>query len=197
MFVWLAHLAFIGFFTFISWIFLSAIKSNIFKLLVISMGILFIVQITIADLGPVVQRWNNTIDSITDTVQRAAGKDGWDMPVKGTITQDYAPPDHHGIDIAVPSGTMVYAQDSGTVILAEYQHVYGEVVVIQYDNGYQALYAHLSKMYVKYGDKVQRDPVITTSIGKTGSTGKSDGPHLHYEIRRSGIAINPYSIIDK
>lgn len=76
MFTWLAHLAFVGFFSSITWLFLSAIRSNVFNMLVFALGIQFVIQVTIADLSPIVEQWSDRIDSGLDIIQRAAGKDG-------------------------------------------------------------------------------------------------------------------------
>lgn len=187
-------MAFIGFFTFIIYVFMAAINSKIYKSLVFTLGILFALHTTINDLYPVVERWNNKLERGIDAVERVAGKDGWDLPVKGRITQRFNPPNHHGIDIEVQEGTPVYAQDGGKVVLAEFQEVYGNVVIVRYDNGYEGVYAHLSEINVKNGDLVYRGIGKTMLLGKTGNTGKSKGPHLHYEVRFNNIAIDPMSL---
>ncbi len=186
MLAWIAHMALIGFFTFIVYVFLAAINLKLYKSLALALGILFALNITITDLAPAIKR-------INDLAGMISGRDAWELPVKGNITQRFNPPEHHGIDIAVPVGTPVYAQGTGKVVLAEYQEIYGNVIIIRYQNGYEGVYAHLSKMHVKYGDRVLGDST-RSMIGKTGNTGRSDGPHLHWEIRIDGKAIDPMSL---
>lgn len=94
---------------------------------------------------------------------------------------------HAGIDISGRSGDPVYATADGTVISAEYDRSYGYNVVIRHANGLQTRYAHLRKILTKKGQKVQQGE----EIGLLGSTGKSTGPHLHYEIIKDGKAIDP------
>lgn len=94
---------------------------------------------------------------------------------------------HRGIDLAAPVGTPVYAVAAGTVIKATRDRSYGNVVVINHHNGYKTLYAHNSKLQVKVGEKVKAGQLIA----KVGSTGHSTGPHLHFEIYRSGQRVDP------
>ena len=98
---------------------------------------------------------------------------------------------HKGIDLAVGVGTTVYAADGGTVIEAQYSGSYGNVVVIDHQNGQETRYAHNSKLLVKKGDKVyQGQP-----IAKSGNTGRSTGPHVHFEIRINGEPRNPLNYL--
>jgi murein DD-endopeptidase MepM/ murein hydrolase activator NlpD len=94
---------------------------------------------------------------------------------------------HRGIDLAAPTGAPVHAVAAGTVIKATYDRSYGYVVVINHHNGYKTLYAHASKLLVKAGQKVKAGQ----QIAKVGSTGHSTGPHLHFEIHRSGQRVDP------
>ncbi|GGA12285.1 hypothetical protein GCM10011408_37250 [Dyella caseinilytica] len=94
---------------------------------------------------------------------------------------------HGGIDLAARTGSPVYAVAAGTVIRAVYDRSYGNVVVIDHHNGYKTLYAHASKLLVKAGEKVKAGQ----QIAKVGSTGHSTGPHLHFEIHRSGQRVDP------
>lgn len=94
----------------------------------------------------------------------------------------------NGIDIGIPSGSTLYAAANGTVILAKaggWNGGYGSYIIIQHPNGTQTLYAHLSRVNVSRGDKVTRGEVI----GATGNSGRSTGPHLHFEIHG---ATNPF-----
>lgn len=98
---------------------------------------------------------------------------------------------HKGIDLAVSIGTTVYAADGGTVVEAQYSGSYGNVVMIDHQNGQETRYAHNSKLLVKKGDKVyQGQP-----IAKSGNTGRSTGPHVHFEIRFNGEPRNPLNYL--
>jgi len=94
---------------------------------------------------------------------------------------------HRGIDIPAPSGTPVYAADGGTVIYAGFSGSYGNHVKIRHSNGFVTLYAHFSSISVKYGEQVFQGQ----EIGKVGSTGRSTGNHLHFEIIKNGVQVNP------
>lgn len=96
---------------------------------------------------------------------------------------------HTGVDFTAPKGTPIYAAGNGTVrsINRKDYSGYGVVCVIDHGYGYQTLYAHLSKMNVRSGQKVQRGEII----GYVGSTGLSVGPHLHYEVLKNGKPVNP------
>ena len=96
-------------------------------------------------------------------------------------------PFHKGIDLAAPEGTPVHSTAKGTVVSAREDGNYGIRIVIQHGQDYETIYAHLSKLHVKAGDQVQPGQVI----GEVGNTGKSTGPHLHYEVRRRGRWVNP------
>ncbi len=116
----------------------------------------------------------------------ATGQFIW--PIGGVITQRYAWY-HKGLDIATAYGTPILAADSGRVVVAGWpaNEGYGNRVMIDHGNGYVTLYAHMAKVSVSVGQTVKRGD----QIGQEGSTGRSTGPHLHFEIRRGGIAINP------
>lgn len=94
---------------------------------------------------------------------------------------------HSGIDIAVPLGTPVKAAADGEVVYAGWNDGYGLVVFIWHNNSLETRYAHLSKIAVNKGQIVRAGDVI----GYVGSTGKSTGPHLHFEVRNGGKAVNP------
>ncbi|MEE3195798.1 MAG: M23 family metallopeptidase [Candidatus Neomarinimicrobiota bacterium] len=94
---------------------------------------------------------------------------------------------HYGQDITVSSGTNIYAPSDGVVKYAARQGGFGKVIKLDHGYGYRTIFAHLSKFYVKWGQKVKRGDLI----GKTGNTGRSAGPHLHYEVHRNGVPQNP------
>ncbi|MBI3342373.1 peptidoglycan DD-metalloendopeptidase family protein [Candidatus Curtissbacteria bacterium] len=113
-------------------------------------------------------------------------------PAAGTMNQ-YFSWYHPGIDIGNLGGGPIHASDSGTVVAAGWDATgYGNRVIIDHGNGYQTLYAHQSALYVSNGQKVAKGDVI----GMMGSTGRSTGTHLHFEVRRSGAAnVNPLAFL--
>ena len=95
---------------------------------------------------------------------------------------------HAGMDFTAPTGTPIYATGDGTVIRADRaSRGYGNHVRIDHGFGYTTLYAHMSKTNVKVGSEVKRGEII----GYVGNTGKSVGPHLHYEVRKNDKPVNP------
>ena len=94
---------------------------------------------------------------------------------------------HKGVDIAAPIGTDVYCAAQGKVIFAGQKSGYGNCVIIEHGNGLASLYGHLSKILVDANQQVK----IGDVIAKVGSTGRSTGPHLHYEVRKNNTPINP------
>ncbi|MFM7662838.1 MAG: M23 family metallopeptidase [Bacteroidota bacterium] len=99
---------------------------------------------------------------------------------------------HKGIDIAAPSGTKVYAAGSGKVLkITSSDDGYGNCIVIEHGYGFVSRYAHLSGFKIKEGDEVKKGDLI----GLVGSTGRSTGPHLHYEIEKDGEKIDPKKYI--
>lgn len=120
----------------------------------------------------------------------AKGQFVW--PAAGRITQGYAFY-HKAIDIANRAGGTLVAADSGTVIVAGWpdNSGYGNRVIIDHGNGYVTLYAHMSLIQVRQGQRVNRGDVI----GQMGSTGRSTGVHLHFEVRQGGASVNPLSFL--
>lgn len=100
---------------------------------------------------------------------------------------------HHGVDLDLNTGDPVYAAFDGIVRISRYHRGgYGNFVVVRHHNGLETLYGHLSKAMVQVGDIVKAG----TQLGEGGSTGRSTGPHLHYEVRYRGYAFNPEEIYD-
>lgn len=94
---------------------------------------------------------------------------------------------HAGMDFSAPQGTHVYATGDGVVVKSGWETGYGNVIRVDHGFGYETVYAHLHKIDVRAGRKVVRGEVI----GEVGSTGKSTGPHLHYEVHVKGRHVNP------
>jgi hypothetical protein len=105
---------------------------------------------------------------------------------------DYNPPIHWGIDIAGNLGEGAYASDAGVVVYAGWNNFgYGNMVMIDHGTGFQTLYAHLNEIYVSCGQSVGQGD----AIGAIGSTGKSSGAHLHFEIRTTTYFVNPWDYL--
>jgi len=116
-------------------------------------------------------------------------------PIKGLITSNFGwrgGRNHNGMDIDLQVWDPVVASFDGMVRISRHHPGYGRVVVIRHYNGLETLYAHLHRLKVKPGDVVESGQVI----GLGGSSGKSTGSHLHFEVRFKGKAINPRSIVD-
>jgi len=94
---------------------------------------------------------------------------------------------HKGIDLAAPTGTPIYATADGIVDRAEWFSTYGLFIEIDHGASLETRYAHMSRLLVAEGERVKKGDII----GYVGSTGRSTGPHLHYEVVMSGIAVNP------
>lgn len=117
-------------------------------------------------------------------------------PVRGAVNSEFgnrpspwthAREFHAGMDIAADRGTLVHAPATGTVVFAGAQPDFGLAVIVDHGNDLRTVYGHLSKIRVNVGQTVQRGTVI----GETGNTGRSSGPHLHYEILVKGQPVNP------
>jgi murein DD-endopeptidase MepM/ murein hydrolase activator NlpD len=121
-------------------------------------------------------------------------------PVRGWVTSRFGNREdpltgrktaHTGIDIAGPHGKDIVSTADGTVVFAGVEGSYGKVVVVDHGYGMKSRYAHLASIAISAGDAVKRGQVI----GKLGNTGRSTGPHLHYEIRLNGVPQNPRNYI--
>jgi hypothetical protein len=100
---------------------------------------------------------------------------------------------HRGLDLAAPMGADVYAARDGRVSETGNDPVYGNYIIVAHDDNWVSLYGHLSSVRTAAGSRVSRDSVI----GKVGSTGQSTGPHLHFEIRKNGQALDPGKLLFK
>lgn len=124
------------------------------------------------------------------------------VPIEGRITSYFGKrqdpingqqKNHSGLDIAAPRGTPIEAAAAGKVIFSGWRGGYGNQVVVEQADGKQISYAHAEQLLVKVGDRVQAGQTIAT----VGSTGRSTGPHLHFEIRENGRPVNPLPMITK
>lgn len=102
-----------------------------------------------------------------------------------------SPAMHGGMDFRAPSGAPILAPGAGKVVKAGWSGGYGNLVEIEHAKGFSTRFGHMSKILVKEGDRVLPGDVI----GQVGSTGRSTGPHIHYEVRRDGTAIDPLRFI--
>jgi murein DD-endopeptidase MepM/ murein hydrolase activator NlpD len=150
-------------------------------------------DIVIISEAPVASRLPNTAKTIGDgnsmpsiwPVAGNLGSSGFGMrrnPFGGSSTEF-----HKGQDISAPMGASVIATADGVVICAGWQRGYGQVVYVDHGNGLSTRYGHLSRIEVVEGQTVKRGELL----GRVGSTGRSTGPHLHYEVRVNGLATNP------
>ncbi len=126
---------------------------------------------------------------ITKVPLRGEGILMW--PVRGTISQAYSE-SHKAIDIMDPDTDAVVASDAGTVVYASWNSAgYGYLVIVDHGNGQVTYYAHLFGFYVDVGESVKRGQ----PIGVLGSTGRSTGPHLHFEVRDQGVLVDPLPLL--
>ncbi|MEQ9336537.1 MAG: peptidoglycan DD-metalloendopeptidase family protein [Miltoncostaeaceae bacterium] len=124
------------------------------------------------------------------TVSREASSQGFIWPASGVLTSNFGwrwGRMHQGIDIGAGTGTPISAAAPGTVIIAGWNGGYGQMVVVDHGNGISTAYAHMSSMSVGVGAAVGQG----TIVGAVGNTGNSTGPHLHFEVRINGGAVDP------
>ncbi|HWN82722.1 MAG TPA: M23 family metallopeptidase, partial [Candidatus Udaeobacter sp.] len=117
---------------------------------------------------------------------------GWRWPVQGVVSKGFQVSpvpgkEHHGLDIAAAHGTPVLAARGGRVSFAGQDSVFGRLVILDHGGGIESLYGHNSMLRVGTGDTVTPGQ----EIARVGSTGESSAPHLHFEIRERGVAVDP------
>ena len=117
-------------------------------------------------------------------------------PVRGWVTSHFGWRDsphgggrkrHTGLDVAAPVGTPIIAAADGHIVFADYHKAYGNLMVIDHGYGLATKYAHCSKLLAEAGDRVQRGELVA----RVGNTGRSTGPHLHFEVLENGVSTNP------
>lgn len=131
-----------------------------------------------------------TVEDVPAVVLSRGVTSVWIWPAQGSISSKYGwrkGEFHHGVDLAIPQGTAVLAARAGKVTKAQWHKIYGLAVIIDHGNGVESLYAHNQKLLVSPGDWVEQGQKIALS----GNTGRSTGPHLHFEIRLNGQAVDP------
>ncbi len=152
-----------------------------------------ILSIPSAQAGSNSVRYASVGDGLcTDVKLTQTGTGYFIRPTHGYyLTQSFLPW-HAGVDLATDTGTDIYAADGGTVVFSGWNTAgYGNLIILDHNNGWRTYYAHLSEIDVGCGQWVPRGSII----GAMGSTGNSTGPHLHFELLRFGIAVNPAGYI--
>ena len=124
----------------------------------------------------------------------------WTAPVDGRLSSTFgeradpftrATRFHRGVDIAAPAGTPIRAAQSGTVVFSGHLAGYGNTIIVEHAGGYRTLYGHASRNLVREGDMISAEQVI----GEVGSSGRSTGTHLHFELQKGGERLNPQEFL--
>ncbi len=133
-------------------------------------------------------------EATTDTSMEAPTT--WTAPVEGRLSSTFgkradpftqATRFHRGVDISAPAGTLIRAAQSGTVVFSGHLRGYGNTIILEHAGGYRTLYGHASRNLVREGDTISTEQVI----GEVGSSGRSTGTHLHFELQKSGERLDP------
>jgi murein DD-endopeptidase MepM/ murein hydrolase activator NlpD len=130
----------------------------------------------------------DSAESVASSV--AALAQGFIWPARGQLTSRFGWRrwrHHDGIDIAAPYGTPITAARDGMVVFSGWYHAYGRAIIIDHGEGLQTLYGHASRLLVRTGQRVTKGQIIA----HVGSSGRSTGPHLHFEVRINGRPVNP------
>ena len=145
---------------------------------------------------------NSEFEKYLEEFKRTISNTPIGSPIEGRITSSFGirsnpffgekRESHKGLDISARHGSPVRCTADGKVVFAGYKGDYGKLVIISHGDDYETLYGHLSEILVKEGQEVKAN----TFIGKVGSTGRSSGPHLHYEIHKNDKKINPKTFIN-
>lgn len=127
-------------------------------------------------------------------VKVGKGSGALEWPLRGVLYARFGKKGkepHDGIDLAAPAGQPVKTAAIGTVLFAGEQKGYGLIVIVEHDDGLITLYAHNRDLRVKTGQKVRSGQVVAT----VGDSGKTSGPHLHFEVRRDGVPVDPLDLL--
>jgi murein DD-endopeptidase MepM/ murein hydrolase activator NlpD len=161
-------------------------------------------------MGDVVPKFNSPLDqganrdfeNYLEEFKQSISRTPFGLPLEGRITSSFGirtnpfrsenNESHKGLDIGAPHGSPVKCTADGRVVFSGYKGDYGKLVIISHGDDYETYYGHLSEILVKEGQQIKAN----TIIGKVGSTGRSSGPHLHYEIHRNEKKINPSTLIN-
>jgi len=186
---WIMDLMLIGVASFIGYVILIAVDRMQLAKLLVMVAVMMVLLATMQDLTPVIQKWSDRVESLQNTVDKVSniGQGSWKFPMKGELTQLYKGKDHHGVDIGALPGVVVEAVRKGEVKSVGWNDIYGNVVIVDHGEGLESVYAHLQGINVKVGYPV----IAGDNIGTCGSTGRSTGPHLHFEIRKFGQTVDP------
>lgn len=144
-----------------------------------------------------VNPYKEPVDSLPETwaIWMVDSLGGYHCPALGRVSSKFGIRHgrrHQGVDMALPIGTPLYATFDGKVRVAKWMKGYGNIVILRHDNGLETFYGHMSQFNVKPGDIVHAGDVI----GLSGNTGRSTGPHIHYEVRYHGLALDPQRIVN-
>lgn len=153
-------------------------------------------QRELAGLGPPGKSDSAKARRLAKSVARAQTSLRFGWPVRGRLSSRFGMRKgrpHEGIDVAASRGTPIHAAEAGRVIHSGRLSGYGKVVIVKHAGAYRTVYAHASKLLVKKGAFVERGQTIAL----VGSTGRSTGPHVHFEIRRSETPHNPLAFLPR
>lgn len=141
--------------------------------------------------GGIISNNTRSVASVDYNLMKKSSRFLWPVPSSGKISSSFGHRwgrNHEGIDIPARAGAYILAADDGVVVYSGHElGGYGNITVLSHRDGFFTVYAHASKNYTSKGDKISKGQVIAT----VGSTGKSTGNHLHFEIRRDSHAFNP------
>lgn len=167
-------------------------------------------HVMMTDYMEVTQKWvSSKLPSVSKVVQNVTIKMKSNssfkleaLPTQGTITSSFGDRTnpitkknefHQGIDISCKTGSEVKAIYGGVVMKADKSSSYGNEIVLDHQDGFSSLYAHLSSIKVHKGDSIAAGDVL----GLSGNTGESTGPHLHFELRKNDTPVNPIAYLDE
>lgn len=148
--------------------------------------------------APVRRAAANAYEAVEKTVKQAI--DSLLKPIEGDLSSGYGPrvdpfdgehSFHKGIDIAAPGGSPIKAAADGKVVFSGSMPGYGNTVILEHAGGYETRYAHNDNNLVRKGEEVDAGQVVAS----VGDSGRSTGPHLHFEVRKDGVPIDPFSLL--